>query len=146
DSAIFAVASGPHQLRAAWDWRNAPFVASFQQGLAPAELPIEMRGNIDAIDAIEAGGRATSAVTAGQEVVAAGWALAAHRTPWQVAVAIDGRQTVASRTFFDRPDVRSTLHEASPAGWRIPLGTASLAPGEHHLAALAWASQNGEGY
>ena len=44
DRAIFAVASGPHQMRAAWDWRNAPFVASFQHGLAPAELMIEMRG------------------------------------------------------------------------------------------------------
>ncbi|HEY2293609.1 MAG TPA: hypothetical protein VGM86_23125 [Thermoanaerobaculia bacterium] len=142
DSAIFAVASGPHPMRAAWDWRNAPFIASLQQGLAPAELTIETRGSLDAI---EAGGRATSAVTAGQEVVADGWALAGHATPWQVAVFIDGRQPVASRTFFDRPDVRGALHEASPAGWRIPLGTAGLAPGEHHLTALAWASEKGEG-
>jgi len=143
DTAIFAVLSGPHQMRAAWDWRNAPFVASLQHGLAPAELAIEMRGNFDAI---EAGGGATSAVTAGQKVVAAGWALAGHATPWQVAVVIDGRQTFASHTFVDRPDVRGTLHEVSPAGWRIPLGTAGLAPGEHHLAAIAWASENGEAY
>jgi hypothetical protein len=143
DSAIFAVASGPHQMRAAWDWRNAPFVASLQHGPAPAEMMIETRGDFDAI---EAGGRATSAVTAGQEVVAAGWALTGDATPWQVAVIIDGGQTVASRTFFDRPDVRGTLHEASPAGWGIPLGTAGLAPGEHKLAAFAWASENGEGY
>ena len=111
DSAIFAVASGPDQMRAAWDWRNAPFVASLEHGLAPAELMIEMRGNLDAI---EAGGRATSAVTAGQEVVAAGWALAGHATPWQVAVVIDGRQTVASRTFFDRPDVREYAARGEP--------------------------------
>ena len=143
DGAIFAVASGPHQMRAAWDWRNAPFVAPLQHGLAPAELMLETRGNLDAI---EVDGRATSAVTAGQEVVAAGWALAGHATPWQVAVVIDGRQTVASRTFFDRPDVRGTLHEASPAGWRIPLDTAGLAPGEHRLTAFAWASEKGEGY
>ncbi len=147
DSAIFAVASGPHQMRAAWDWRNAPFVASLKHGAAPAELMLETRGNLDAI---EADGRATSEVTVGQEVVAVGWALAGHATPWQVAVVIDGRQTVASRAFFDRPDVRDTLHEASPAGWRIPLGTAglapSLAPGEHHLAAFAWASENAGRY
>ena len=111
DTAIFAVASGPHQMRAAWDWRNAPFLASLQHGLAPAELTIEMRGSLDAI---EAGGRATSAVTAGQEVVAAGWALAGHATPWQVAVVIDGRQTVASRTFFDRPDVRGDAARGEP--------------------------------
>ena len=28
----------PHEMRAAWDWRNAPFIASCQHGLAPAEL------------------------------------------------------------------------------------------------------------
>jgi hypothetical protein len=143
ESAIFAVASGPQQMRAAWDWRNAPFVAALQQGLAPAELMIEMRGNLDSI---EADRHATSAVTAGQEVVATGWALAGHATPWQVAVNIDGGQPVASRTFFDRSDVRGALHEASPAGWRIPLGTAGLAPGEHHLTAFAWASEKGEGF
>lgn len=143
DSAILAVTTGPHQMQAAWDWRNAPFIASLQHGLAPAELTLETRGNFDAV---EAGGRATSVVTAGQEAVAAGWALAGHATPRQVAVIIDGRQTLASRTFFDRPDVRGTLHEASPAGWRIPFGTAGLGPGEHHLTAFAWASEKGEGY
>ncbi|HEX3528773.1 MAG TPA: hypothetical protein VH988_17055 [Thermoanaerobaculia bacterium] len=143
DTAIFAIASGPHQMRAAWDWRNAPFIASFQHGLAPAELTVEMRGHLDAI---EAGGHATSVVTAGQEVVAAGWALAGHATPWRVAIAIDGRQIVASRTFSNRSDVRATLHEASPAGWRIPLGTAGLAPGEHAVALFASASEKGEGY
>jgi hypothetical protein len=142
DRAIFAVASGPQQMRAAWEWGNAPFVASFRHGLAPAELRIGVRGDFDAI---EAGGRATSAVTAGQEVVAAGWALAGHATPWQVAVIIDGRRTVATHTFFDRPDVRGTLHEASPAGWRIPLSTAGLAPGEHKLDAFSWVSKKGEG-
>jgi hypothetical protein len=123
-----------------------------RHGLAPAELMIEPRGSIDALetdaietDAIEAGGRATSTVTAGREVVATGWALAGHATPWQVAVIIDGAQAVASRTFSDRPDVRGALHEASPAGWRIRFGTAGLAPGEHHLTAFVWASEKGEG-
>ncbi|HWM91670.1 MAG TPA: hypothetical protein VN493_12960 [Thermoanaerobaculia bacterium] len=143
DGEIFAVASGPHQMRAAWDWRNAPFVAPLQDGLAPAELMRGARGNLDVI---EAGGRATSEVTAGQEVVAFGWALAGHATPWQVAVVVDGGQTFAARTFYDRPDVRSTLSEASPAGWTIPLGTAGLAPGEHRLTAFAWTFENGERY
>jgi hypothetical protein len=143
DRAIIAVAGGPHQMRAAWDWRNAPFVASLQHGLAPAELLLEMRGNLDALEADD---RATAAVTAGQEVAVTGWALAGHATPWKVAVYIDGLQPVITRTFFDRPDVRDTLNEASPAGWRIPLDTAGLAPGEHRLTAFAWASQKGEGY
>lgn len=143
DAAIFAVAKGPRKMQAAWEWQNAPFVASLQHGLAPAELRIETRGDFDAI---EAGGHPTSAVTAGQEVTATGWALTGDATPWQVATIIDGRQAVASRTFFDRPDVRGALHEASPAGWRIPLATAGLAPGEHKLAAFAWVSEHGEGY
>jgi hypothetical protein len=150
DNAIFAEDGGPNPMRAAWDWRNAPFVASLQQGLAPAELMLETRGNLDAV---EADGLAASAVTAGiagQEVAAVGWALAGRATPWQVAVVVDGRQTVASHTFFDRPDVRATLREASPAGWRIPLGTAGLAPGlapgGHRLTAFAWASEKGERY
>jgi hypothetical protein len=143
DLAIYAIPKGPEKLRAAWDWRNAPFVASLPHGLAPAELLIEMRGNFDAI---EADGRAASDVTAGQDVFVAGWALAGRATPRQVAVVIDGQQTVATQTFVDRPDVRSALHEASPAGWRIPLDTAGLAPGEHTLSAYAWASEKGEAY
>ncbi len=143
DQAIFAAATGPHQMEAAWDWRNAPFVASLRQGLAPAELTTVMRGNLDAI---EIGGRATSSITAGEEVVAAGWALAGRATPPQVSVAIDGRQIASSRLFFDRPDVRAAIHEASPAGWRLSLDTTGLAPGEHTLAAYAWVSDNGQGY
>ncbi|MCU1349268.1 MAG: hypothetical protein JWO56_2298 [Acidobacteria bacterium] len=145
DTPIFAADRGPqgHDMRAAWHWRNAPFITSLQRGLAPAELATVMRGSFDAI---ESGGRATSAVTAGQEAIAAGWALAGSTTPWQVAVIIDGRQPFASQTFSDRPDVRGTLHAASPAGWRIPIDTAGLAPGEHSLTAFAWASAKGEGY
>ncbi len=141
DEEIFAVASGPDQMRAAWDWRNAPFVAPLQDGLAPAELMLGTRGNLDVI---QADGHAASEVTAGQEVTAFGWALAGHATPWQVGVVIDGGQTVTSRTFYDRPDVRSALNEESPTGWKIPVGTAGLAPGEHRLTAFAWASEKGE--
>lgn len=141
DAALFAVASGPHRMRAAWDWRNAPFVAPLKHGLAPADLMLEMRGNLDVL---EAGGRAVTEVTAGQEVAAAGWALAGHATPWLVEIVVDGRQTVTSRAFFDRPDVREALQEASPAGWSMKIDTAGFAPGEHRLTAFAWASENGK--
>jgi hypothetical protein len=105
---------------------------------------LEMRGTFDAVET----GGATSAVTsisAGQEIVAVGWVLAGDATPWQVAVVIDG-QTFTTRDFHDRPDVRATLHAASPAGWRIPVDTAGLAPGKNRLTALAWASEKGEGH
>jgi hypothetical protein len=132
-----------HDMKAAWTLRNAPFLASLKQGLAPAELTVAMRGSFDAI---ESGGRATTVVTAGQEAFVTGWALAEDATPSQVAVTIDGRQTIATSAFIDRPDVRRTLHTATPAGWRIPLDTASLAPGEHRLTAFAWAVGKREGH
>ena len=75
-----------------------------------------------------------------------GWALAGDATPWQLAVSIDGRQTVASSVFFDRPDIRAMLNTASPAGWRIPLDTAGLAPGVHRLTAFAWAFEKGDAH
>jgi hypothetical protein len=131
-----------HKDMRVWQWRNAPYLTSLKHGLAPMELLTEVRGSFDAI---EAGGRSVSAITAGEEAFAVGWALASDDTPLQVAVAIDGRGAGASSMFFDRPDVRETLHEQSPAGWRVPLDTTGLAPGEHHLTVLAWAVKNGEG-
>jgi hypothetical protein len=129
-------------MRAAWVWRNNPVITSVQHGLAPADLAVSVRGSFDAI---ERGGRATSVLTAGEEAFATGWALAGSAPPWQVAVSIDGGQTVATGTFVVRPDVRDTLHVTSPAGWRIPFDTAALAPGEHHLTLFVSASPRGEG-
>jgi hypothetical protein len=131
----------PAQMRAAWDWRNAPFIASLRHGRAPADLTVGTRGSFDAV---ELNGRSTAVVSAGQDVNLAGWALAEHATPRQVAVVVDGGPTVITRTFFDRPDVRETLREASPAGWSIPLSTTGLAPGEHVLVAYVWAVEGGE--
>ncbi|MEO8216088.1 MAG: hypothetical protein ABI718_03295 [Acidobacteriota bacterium] len=143
DMPIYAVSSGPHQMDAAWRWRNAPFVTSISEGLAAPELGIRMQGTFDAV-AVE--GRLTDVITAGDDSVATGWALAASKTPWQVAVSIDGRDGSATNTFTDRPDVRAALHEAAPSGWRIPLQTSRLPLGDHHLAFLVWGSPNGEGH
>ena len=142
DLPIFA-GGGPHPLRAAWDWRNAPFVASLSRGRAPAELALVMRGTIDTF---EVDGRPTDTIFAGQNVVATGWALAGRATPLQVGITIDGPQPTAVRTFFDRPDIRQALPGSGPAGWRIPLDTASLTPGEHQLSLYLWAAENGETY
>jgi hypothetical protein len=144
DMPIYADDKGvDHRMQAAWRWRNAPFITSLRGGLAPPELWIETHG---AFDAIEAGGRATSVVTAGQETAAAGWALAGHATPFQVVVMIDGHRGFSTGTFTDRPDVRATLHEPSLSGWRIPLDTSGLAPGKHHLDVLVWSSGKGESH
>ncbi|HSY52322.1 MAG TPA: hypothetical protein VLC46_26200 [Thermoanaerobaculia bacterium] len=144
DLPIFAADSGTEtqDMRAAWDWRYAPFITSLKHGLAPAELTVAVRGSLDAV---ESGGHATAVVTAGQDASVTGWALAGDETPSQVAVSIDGGQTIATSVFIDRPDVRRTVHTSSPAGWRIPLATAGLAPGEHRLTAFALAVGKREG-
>jgi hypothetical protein len=144
DLAIYAADRGAeHDMRPSFLWRNAPLITALQQGLAPRDLAVNVRGSFDAI---ESGGHAVSTVTAGQETSVTGWALAGDEPPVQVAVSIDGQQHIASTTFIDRPDVRATLGTASPAGWRISLDTTSLAPGQHRLTAFAWAFANGEGH
>jgi hypothetical protein len=130
-------------IAAAWKWRNAPFLTSLRHGLAPADLMTEVRGSFDTVEDLLG---TTTAVTAGEEAAATGWALAGDATPLQVAIVIDGKQTIGSRTFFDRPDVRATLGAGSAAGWRVPLSTAGLAPGKHQLTALVWPSDRSEAY
>lgn len=145
DVPLYAVGSGPDMLRAAWDWRNAPFIASFSHGLARAEIVQPMRGTIDAV---EVDGRTTDTIVAGQTAVVTGWALAGRATPRQVGIAIDGRtwDPATVHTFSDRPDVRRVFPGADLAGWRIPLQTAGLAPGEHRLSLYLWASATGGSY
>jgi hypothetical protein len=143
DTVVTRVTRGPAMMSAAWDWRNAPFIASLRSGRAPADLLIATTGNFDAV---ELDGRPVSVVTAGQDISFAGWALADHATPNQVAVVVDDRQPVATRTFFDRPDVREAMREKSPAGWSIPFSTAGLAPGEYGLVAYVWGLDKGEAH
>ena len=143
DGPIYAVASGPDRLRAAWDWRNAPFVAPLSQGLPPPELLRTIRGRIDVI---EVDGRATDTIVAGQDVLAVGWALVGGATPMKVGITIDGRETTTVASFFERTDVRDVFPGTGPAGWRIPLKTAGLAPGEHQLSLYVWMSENLDGY
>lgn len=142
DMPIYAADHDPHHdMGPAWRWRNAPFVTSLGNGLAPAELWIEPRGRFEAL---ESGGRPTSSVIAGEEVFATGWALAGRATPARVAVIVDGHQGSVSAQFSDRPDVRAALHEANRCGWRLRLDTSRLAAGEHHLTALLWTAEKGE--
>jgi len=141
DRAIFAVAGGPRQMQAAWDLRNAPFIAELRHARAPGDLALEVRGYLDSVSA---GGREVDAVTPGQEILVAGWALAGGHAPRRVLVLLDGKPDGATSSFLGRPDVDSTLHQASPSGWRIRVATGALAPGEHLLAAAAQISDYGE--
>jgi hypothetical protein len=140
DIAIFATAAGPDRMRAAWDPGNTPFIAELRHRRAPSELAIAVGGNLDSI---EAGGREVREVTAGEEIAAAGWALTGGRSPREVVVLLDGQPAASTASFVDRPDVRSALRQTSPAGWRIPIRTDGLAPGEHVVAAVARANEQG---
>jgi hypothetical protein len=143
DVPIYAAdVEGVHDMRGAWQWRNTPILTSLRHGLMPAELRTELRGSFDVVQSSRG---LDAAIMAGEPAFAGGWALAGDATPWQVAVAVDGRQIFATGVFVDRPDVRQALHVSSLSGWRIGIDTAGLTPGEHHLTALAWADARGHG-
>ena len=146
DTAIFATADGhPATLRAAWEWRNAPFIAPLSHGFAPPELLHPMRGSIDIV---EVDGHDTQTIAVGQNVVVRGWALAGRSTPLQVAIAVDGvvMERHAARAFGDRPDVNAVFPGARASGWSVPLDTAALTPGEHHLSLHIWGFDKGDSY
>jgi len=143
DLPLYAVAEGPGKMRPAWEWRNASFIASLRrQTLQPFDLLTPVRGSFDGI---QVGNNNVTAAKVGDEVATVGWALSNHATPVQVAISIDGEaRSVFTRSFFGRPDVRETQQETNPAGWRIPIDTTGLAPGEHTLTAFTWISELGE--
>jgi hypothetical protein len=137
DAVFASQLEGADKMKPAWEWKNSPILTSIKNGLAPRELFVEVRGTFDAV---ESGGVLSAEITAGEKAAAIGWTLAGDETPWQVAVVIDGRRTFATTTFTDRADVRATLQETNPAGWRIPIDTAGLASGDHRFVVLVWPS------
>ena len=138
DVAVLA-SQGPDRMRAAWEIRNAPFIAEPRHPRAPADLFLDLRGNIDV--AMVHGAQSGEA---GPQVEIAGWALTGSRSPANVAVRIDSRLTAGTSDFFARPDVVRALGEASPSGWRITVPARDLAPGEHVVAVLVLAHGGGE--
>jgi hypothetical protein len=78
------------------------------------------------------------------ELRAEGWALIGGRSPWEVAVILDGRTAGSTSHFFTRPDVVRALASTSPAGWSISIRTNDLAPGEHQLQVVARSCAAGE--
>jgi hypothetical protein len=138
DAAVLA-AKGPDKMWAAWDIRNAPFIAELRHPPAPADLAVNMRGNIDLITV-----RDKSGDTPDRQVEVHGWTLTDNHSPADVAVTVDGRLTAGTSDFFTRPDVVRTLGEASPSGWVITFPAHDLAPGEHTVAVLVRAHAGGD--
>jgi len=138
DGAV-AAARGPDRMQAAWDIRNAPFIAELQHLPVSGDLLTDLRGNVDAINVAAAGG-----AQARREVEILGWALADHGTPAGAVAMLDGRQAGSTNVFFTRPDVVNTLGEASPAGWRIAFTPDQLTPGDHVVSVLVYLAKGSE--
>lgn len=120
-----------------WDVRNASFLVELQHARAPADLLVELQGNVDVInvvDVLSKPGTSISAVERHLEI--SGWALTDGRTPTDVAARIDGEEFVGTSQFFTRPDVVKTLGIDTAAGWKLHVPTAKLAPGAHVLTIL----------
>ena len=132
DLPLYANVEGPGKMRPAWQLRNASFIAALRHTRQPMELFTPVSGSFDGI---QIGSNNVIATNAGDEVDAVGWTLSGNAAPWQMAISIDGE----TRSIFTRSFV-----EASPAGWRIPIDTTGLAPGEHTLTAFAWVCERCE--
>ena len=107
--ATVAAAQGPHRMSAAWDIRNASFIAELSHPPVPADLLVDVRGYVDLVT-VRNGGE-----NVGRHVEIQGWALTNSRSPADVVVAVDGIATAGTNSFFDRPDVARTLGEIGRA-------------------------------
>ncbi|WP_375411258.1 hypothetical protein [uncultured Bradyrhizobium sp.] len=134
DANLFA-AIGSGKMRAAWDIRNASFIAELNHSRPPADLLDYLQGHIDLI---------TVSNKEGGEVEVQGWALTNGQSPIEVAVRLDGRIVGSFGGFFERPDVVSALGKKSPSGWRIKFPAGHLALGEHVVAAIVRAHDGSE--
>jgi hypothetical protein len=136
-----AITGASNRMQALWDVRNAPFVAELRHRPARGDLwgteprcdAAGVEGGLDVL----AGRPAARDVPSRAEMRAEGWTLIGRRSPFEVAVTVDGRTVGTTARFFTRPDVVSALGATSPAGWTIPLLTTDLAAGEHHLQVIA---------
>jgi hypothetical protein len=140
DEAIFAAAAKPDQMRAAWNLRNAPFLAELRHAPAPAELALGLRGSFDSMMTSDGDVRE---IAAGKEINVAGWAVADGHSPREVLILLDGHPAASNVNFSPRDDVTRTLGYTSPSGWSGPIATHELTPGEHVLAVLVRAKERG---
>jgi hypothetical protein len=138
DAALFA-SEGPDKMRAAWDIRNAAFIAELKHPRAPADLFVRLQGNIDIVSVRDKEGD-----PARRQIEVQGWTLTNGRTPTDVAVRVDGQSMGSSVSFFERPDVVIALGAKSPSGWQITFSAEHLSPGEHVVAVVARPHGGGE--
>ncbi|KIQ16300.1 hypothetical protein RT97_31040 [Variovorax paradoxus] len=144
DTAVLT-AKADDRMQPMWDWRNAAFIAELKHPRAPADLFMDLQGNVDLIDTVDVAVRdAAAGDLMERQLDVAGWTLVDSSSPRDIALLIDGREVAGTSQFFERPDVARTLGETSPAGWRLRVPVGGLAPGRHVLAVLVRAHAGGE--
>ena len=137
--AAFA-ATGGGRMAPMWEVRNAGFIAELQHARAPHDLWRVVKGNIDVVDVVPPGGGDRT----GRQIDVAGWALVDNRSPADVAVVVDGRESAGTSSFLVRPDVARAMATQSPAGWHVRLPADELRAGEHKISVLVRADEEGE--
>jgi hypothetical protein len=140
DAAIFATAAQP--MRAAWNPRNAPFIAELRHRRAASDLFTDIRGSIDGAATV---GEVRDAGT-GEEIDLAGWALADGHSPSEVIAILDGEQAGSTGNFFARPEVTRPMGATERSGWRIKLQPHNLTAGTHVVAVAVRAYESGNQY
>lgn len=120
---------GGRPMNAAWQIRNAPFIAELNHPPAPRDLLIKVRGSIDVAKAfIDENGAAL--------VEIAGWSLADVDTPADIALRVDGQTVAGTSSFLVRKDVVAALGETGASGWHFVLPADELSPGAHKVSVL----------
>jgi hypothetical protein len=143
-----AILGAPKPMEAVWGISNAPFIIELSHPPATPELwPSAYRcdavGADGSMDRMLLGTREVREILPDEEVRVEGWTLIGGRTPWDVAVTLDGQPIGATSNFLVRSDVVRARGSASPSGWSIPIRTAALAPGEHTLGVVARSCEAG---
>jgi hypothetical protein len=141
DLPVLAVANGPHAFRAAWHWKNAPFVASLRDEIWTPDLWSRVQGSVDGL---EVDGIAAQRLVAGRDASVVGWAMTNHTTPSRVVAFLGGREIARTLKFFDRGDARAAMGVDQPLGWRLALPP-DLAAGTHSLAFFVFPRARGLG-
>ena len=122
----------PTSMRAAWDFKNLPFLVELRHPPARGELQCNTATGIDGVGGTPPNPDGPAPMLTPGSVIE-GWALACDRTPTEVFLLIDGVIIGSTQHFTARPDVDLTMHTKSASGWAVSADIRGVTPGEHVL-------------
>ncbi len=122
----------PTSMRAAWDFKNLPFLLELRHPPARGELQCNTATGIDSIGGARPNPAGPTPLLAPGSVIK-GWALGCGRTPAELLLLIDGVIIGSTQHFTPRPDVSLTMQTKSASGWSVAVNTHGVSPGGHVL-------------